>query len=99
MTEPIRPEDHSIEGRASEDYVALGQRRRPDERFGLSTLAIIEAIHQTFERDAEAVKQFNRSIYSAPEYPDTETDRQARLIVDGEYRRRANKGTEAERDD
>jgi hypothetical protein len=121
MPEPINPQDHTISGYEPEDYMALGVRRRADERSSFSTLATIEAIHQTFERDAEwweGVENYRakRAVWDAIEggvhgdgystwkntpdgrehtpthpasrEPDTEIDRLARLIVDGEYRRR-----------
>lgn len=74
MPEPINPRDHSL-GELNEWRLA----------------ALAEAIRQTFERDAtnaaaEPDFEGDRKFISDP---DTEIDRQARLIVDGEYRRRA----------
>lgn len=83
MPEPINPQDHSI---------GVGEERYElDERFSYEEwrmAALAEAIHQTFERDAEAVE---RPAFAGGRDPDpnTEIDRQARLIVDSEYRRRA----------
>lgn len=85
MIEPINPQDHSI---------GVGEERYElDERFSYEEwrmAALAEAIHQTFERDAEWLARVGRGYDSGrPADPDTEIDRQARLIVDSEYRRRA----------
>ena len=137
MITPIRPEDQIIGG------VPVGIGADLEESsLALKNLALIEAVRQTFERDAEwlaAVDGANarhaeweafegygdagnflggngklrapmprrRPVVDAivgprrpsvfwepgsppcPADPDTEIDRLARLIVDGEYRRRA----------
>lgn len=115
MPDPIRPEDHNIDGVGIKAFVfpGGGEARRPEH------YAFIEAIHQTFERDAadsgrfeDAMKRYEalraegaehdedgdplkkpeRRYYLDTRDPDTEIDRQARLIVDGEYRRRQTEG-------
>lgn len=100
MNKPIRPEDHSLHGNkyilgTLSSHTAEGQ-------------ALIEAIRQTFERDALWLKhktkfeqdykgweQGGKRLYEQPvpplsvSDPNTEIDRTARLLVDAEYRRRA----------
>lgn len=91
--EPIRPEDHSIIGNSVENAVRVNQS------WTSWHAALEEAIHQTFERDARSTEttgfddsdevlyyQVKKKI--KPD-PDTEIDRLARLIVQGEYRRRS----------
>lgn len=129
MPEPVNPSDHSI-GVGNDSYEL-------DERFSYVEWrmgALAEAIHQTFERDAEWVqaKEAHAEVVAVyetcpaeeqngqygwskahdsfeegfmdrpgafntarPTDPATEIDRQARLIVDAEYRRRAREATDA----
>jgi hypothetical protein len=77
MTDPIRPEDHEIPVPGWD-----GMRYGPMAH----KLALTEAIHQTFERDAARVESPIPKQRQCD--PDTEIDRLARLIVEGEYRRR-----------
>lgn len=83
MTDPIRPEDHRVYNQTPE-VLCEYDRGQPTtlwpERIGLT-----EAIHQAFERDAR--KDAERRDFPVAE-PDSEIDRLARLIVQGEYRRR-----------
>lgn len=90
-TEPIRPEDHGLHYEATvltpdefADVFAV------DRTVGF---ALAEAIHQAFERDA-AGELDDRSVtgFVKTRQPVFEIDRQARLIVDGEYRRRKAEG-------
>lgn len=91
MTEPIDPKDHRVYDPAYN--VQFDEARHT---------ALIEAIHQTFERDEHNLAEIAKhkewlasgdAPYNEPEVvpwhaPDTDIDRLARLIVDGEYRRR-----------
>lgn len=85
MTNPIHPEDHSLPKFVYETDC--------DVWAGVQFDALTEAVHQTFERDAEWWQ--DRQRYAATPArsreadPATEIDRTARLIVDGEYRARA----------
>lgn len=119
MPEPINPEDHSICGEATVNAVRVNQS------WTSWHLALTEAIHQTFERDAQPENEFrvnterweacdpateetswtdsrrqtrrhpdgqlvyNPILHGRQDDPHTEIDRLARLIVDGEYRRRS----------
>lgn len=86
MIEPINPQDHSI---------GVGEERYElDERFSYEEwrmAALAEAIHQTFERDEYRASYeegpFDKSDVPKPD-PPGEIWITARLIVDGEYRRR-----------
>ena len=124
MIEPINPENHDVQGLAKVVFVVNpsgGRTMSVPHYQGFASIALVEAIHQTFERDVEfAGRCEERKIQSARFYacspdpghdyrydaageripyvgpprresdPGTEVDRFARLIVDGEYRRRAN---------
>lgn len=119
-TEPIRPEDHSIDG--NEHGLQNQAMWDSGGRVSLHDRALIEAIHQTFERDALNVAhidaQLERQERELREWaeagavgempngdlhtiadPDTEIDRHARLIVDGEYRCRAEANPTRESED
>lgn len=94
MPDPIRPEDHSIDG-----VPPLPACRRvfSDRGGDIRDDALAEAIHQTFERDAAELEtppsmRDGDSRWNMPAYRNTEIDRLARLIVDGEYRRRQAEG-------
>lgn len=122
MIAPIHPDVHSFGGFTVLKTVTAAGR---EDRVSAQDHALIEAIHQCFERDEEAIEQFRKKLaqwekmdepredenyakgvridpengeaWRKPEIenfhalpdPDTEIDRTARLIVQGEYRRRA----------
>lgn len=104
MTDPINPQDHSIRGISVEDAARRRIDGLFDGRpMSMYTDALCEAIHKTFERDEyhlgeiakhEAWVEAGSRPGERPDIgkprldPDTEIDRLARLIVDGEYRRR-----------
>lgn len=103
MPEPINPEGHSC----AAEQAASGSGTAVEGVAYLQAKALQEAIHQTFERDAESVERWNTAAETSEALgesimpfdawafskripdPDTEIDRLARLIVDGEYRRRS----------
>lgn len=123
MIAPLRPEDHSLNG--NEYHLANELKWDSGGRIDPHGMALIEAVHQCFERDEQAVEQFKKKLaeweqmdepredqnyvkgvridpengegwhkpvienFHALPDPETEIDRTARLIVQGEYRRRA----------
>ena len=114
--EPIRPEDHKVRNDDGWDrplqHLATADGNNDGIDFfrgAMHKAALVEAIHQTFERDAEWAagakaeaddpalatvrKLMGGMLATGPEDPDTEIDRIARLIVQGEYRRRQEQET------
>ena len=87
MPDPIRTEDHNI-GLDPTDPTTGMTMPWTDELNDWKMAALAEAIHQTFERDAERERLAGTHAADDITDPDTEIDRLARLIVDGEYRRR-----------
>ena len=96
--EPIRPEDHKVRNDDGWDrplqHLATADGNNDGIDFfrgAMHKAALVEAIHQTFERDE---KRTDTTYYAGGEPdPDTEIDRIARLIVQGEYRRRQEQET------
>ena len=111
MPDPINPQDHEIPIASWEDIplevISSGDGTGREDWYGpmAHKLALTEAIHQTFERDAENQRRADQwaemlasnsgedsSSLVPNRDPDTPIDRLARLIVDGEYRRRQAEG-------
>jgi hypothetical protein len=108
MPEPINPQDHNVDA-YSPTTDNVYDIRETDFDWARKE-ALIEAIHQTFERDANDAARYQNcaseckllkepvppyamwAVDRATADPDTEIDRLARLIVDGEYRRRKDQG-------
>ena len=83
-TDPIRPEDQSL---GAQGFSAPATSDSEELAF-IKVIALKEAIRQTFERDAAHHAPSDGRAATFESDPDTEIDRQARLIVDAEYRRR-----------